>query len=80
MYCWREIPHAHRKWIKNHLSACHGVTKVSKKDLTDCLKILCLNNSIGYLRMAEATFIKELKPSLNSQEEGCDRLLKNFKH
>ena len=44
------------------------------------VKILYSDSSVGQLRMTEAVLIKDLKPSINSQEEGCDRLLKIFKH
>ena len=66
--------------IKNHIRDFHGEARVTRQQLTECVKVLCMNNSVGYLRMTEAILIKEIKPSLNSQEEGCDRLLKIFKH
>ena len=72
--------HTQNGSIRNHLINVHGETRIVKKHLTDCVKILYSNNSVGLLRMTEAVLIKVLKPSMNSQEEGCDRLLKIFKH
>ena len=66
--------------IKKHLTDVHNINRVSKKDLISCTKILKSCASKGQLRMTEAILIKSMKPSLNSQEEGCDRLLKIFKH
>ena len=58
----------------------HGLRKVSKSDLTQSTSVLKSCDSKGRLRMTEAILIKELKPTLNSQDEGCDKLLKIFKH
>ena len=66
--------------IKKHLTEVHGMNRIPKKDLINCTKILRSCDSIGRLRMTEAMLIKDMKPTLNSQEEGCDRLLKIFKH
>ena len=66
--------------IKRHLNTAHGINRVTKKDLISNVKILESCSNKGKLRMTEAICIKELKPNLNSQEEGCDRLLKIFKH
>ena len=72
--------HTQNGSIRNHLINVHGETRIVKKQLTECVKILYSNNSVGLLRMTEAVLIKDVKPSINSQEEGCDRLLKIFKH
>ena len=72
--------HAQNGSIKKHLIEVHNITRTSKNDLIACTKVLGKSNFKGRLRMLEAVLIKDLKPSLNSQEEGCDRLLKIFKH
>lgn len=72
--------HAQTGSIKKHLMEKHGLRKVSKSDLTQSTSVLKSCDSKGRLRMTEAILIKELKPTLNSQDEGCDKLLKIFKH
>ena len=72
--------HAQTGSIKRHLVENHGVERVVKNEIIKCTNILGSCNSKGRLRMMEAILIKDLKPTLNSQEEGCDRLLKIFKH
>ena len=72
--------HAQNGSIKKHLADTHGMTRTPKNDLISSTKILGSSNVKGRLRMLEAIMIKDMKPSLNSQEEGCDRLLKIFKH
>ena len=72
--------HAQNGSIKRHLVDKHGMIRVPKNDLIPSIKILGSCNTKGRLRMLEAIMIKDMKPSLNSQEEGCDRLLKIFKH
>ena len=66
--------------IKKHLVEAHGITRIPKRDLLETTKVLKTCNSVGHMRMTESMLIKELKPTLNSQEEGCDLLLKIFKH
>ena len=72
--------HAQNGSIRKHLVDIHGMTRTPKNDLISSTKILGSSNLKGRLRMLEAIMIKDMKPSLNSQEEGCDRLLKIFKH
>ena len=72
--------HAQTGSIKKHHIEKHGATRVSKNDLIESTSILRSCQSKGRLRMTEAVLIKELKPNLNSQDEGCDKLLKIFKH
>ena len=72
--------HAQNGSIKKHLVDIHGMTRIPKNDLISSTKILGSSNFKGRLRMLEAIMIKDMKPSLNSQEEGCDKLLKIFKH
>ena len=66
--------------IKKHLMEQHGIRRIAKNDLIASTNVLRSCCSKGRLRMTEAVLIKELRPQLNSQEEGCDRLLKIFKH
>ena len=66
--------------IKKHLSVSHQKNKISTADLIPNTKIL---NSVPCKRellITEALYIKSLKPSLNSQTEFSDRILKNFTH
>ena len=72
--------HAQTGSIKRHLREKHEIERVAKNDIIECTTILASCSSRGRLRMTEAILIKDLKPTLNSQEEGCDRLLKIFKH
>ena len=72
--------HTQNGSIKNHLMECHGENRTPKKQLIECVSILFTSNSLGYLRMTEAILIKDMKPSLYSQDEGCDKLLKIFKY
>ena len=72
--------HAQTGSIKRHLTETHERGRIAKQDIIECTTILATGNSRGRLRMTEAILIKDLKPTLNSQEEGCDRLLKIFKH
>ena len=72
--------HTQNGSIKNHFLEVHNVVRLPKKQLIECVSILSSNSSLGRLRMTEAVLIKDMKPSLNSQDEGCDRLLKIFKH
>ena len=72
--------HAQSGSIKKHLSEHHGITRIPKNDLIPSTSVLATCHSKGKLRMTEAILIKELKPSINSQDEGCDKPLKIFKH
>ena len=72
--------HAQTGSIKKHLSEAHGMTRIPKADLIQSTTVLRVCHSKGRLRMMEAVLIKETKPSMNAQDEGCDRLLKIFKH
>ena len=72
--------HAQTGSIKKHHVEKHGARRVAKNDLIESTSILRSCQSKGRLRMTEAILIKELKPTLNSQDEGCERLLKIFKH
>ena len=71
--------HAQIGSIKKHLNEKHNI-QVRKNDMVKNVEILGKSNNVSYLRMLEAVLIKDLKPNLNSQEEGCDKLLKVFKH
>ena len=66
--------------IKNHLSTIHNIKRIPKKELLDTTKVLRGCQSKRKLIITEALVIKELKPSLNSQEEGCEKIIKIFKH
>lgn len=72
--------HAQTGSIKEHLRTVHNINRIPKSDLLESTIVLrtCLNRR--KLIMSEAILIKENKPNLNSQNEGCNRLLKIFKH
>ena len=71
--------HAQTGSIKRHLNEKHNI-RLNKNEMICNVEILGKNNNFGYLRMLEAILIKDHKPNLNSQDEGCDKLLKIFKH
>jgi hypothetical protein len=66
--------------IKKHLQDIHQIDRIPRKDLIKDVTILRSCPSKRDLMFTEAILIKSEKPSLNSQAEGCDRLLKLFKH
>ena len=66
--------------IKKHLTEAHSVTRVARRDLLESVKVLKHITDKRQLIMTEAILIKELKPSLNTQAEGCSKILKIFKH
>ena len=66
--------------IKKHLQEIHQIDRIPRKDLIKDVTILRSCPSKRDLMFTEAILIKSEKPSLNSQAEGCDRLLKLFKH
>jgi hypothetical protein len=66
--------------IKKHLQEHHGINKTTTAELLTDVKILKNSSSKTDLIFYEALLIKSLKPSLNAQNEGCDRILKIFKH
>ena len=66
--------------IKNHLVTAHNINRIPKNELLEATTILRSCQLKRKLIMTEAILIKELKPSLNLQEEGCNKLIKIFKH
>jgi len=66
--------------IKKHLMEHHQISKVKTSELLPNIKILYHSNNTKNLIFAEAFFIKSIKPQLNAQNEGCERILKVFKH
>jgi len=72
--------HAINGSIKNHITQSHEINRIPKAELIQGVDILRHCNSRQELIMTEAILIKDMKPTLNSQQEGCDRLLKVFKH
>lgn len=66
--------------IKKHLVEEHEVNRIPRRDLIKDVKILRTCSSKRDLVFTEAILIKTGRPELNSQAEGCDRLLKLFKH
>jgi len=72
--------HAQNGSILKHLSEQHAIPKPTRKQLVDNVKILKSAPDRRDLIYTEAILIKDLKPQLNSQNEGCERLLKLFVH
>jgi len=72
--------HAQNGSILKHLADQHGIQKPSRKQLVDNVKVLKSNPDRRNLIYSEAMLIKDLKPQLNAQNEGCERLLKIFIH
>ena len=66
--------------VKKHMTEAHGITRVNKRNLLECVTVMQQISDRRRLIMTEAMIIKEHKPTLNSQEEGSYRLLKIFKH
>ena len=72
--------HTQNGSIIKHLRTAHKIQKVPRKDLLENTSVLATVMDRRKLIMTEAVFIKEKKPNLNSQAEGCDRLIKIFVH
>ena len=72
--------HTQNGSIIKHLRTSHKIQKVPRKDLLENTSVLATVMDRRKLIMTEAVFIKERKPNLNSQAEGCDRLIKIFVH
>jgi hypothetical protein len=66
--------------IKKHLQDVHNINRVTTAELVTDVEIIKGSNNKTDLIFLEAIYIKSLKPSLNSQNEGCDKILKIFKH
>jgi hypothetical protein len=66
--------------IKKHLVEHHDINRIPRRDLINDVKILRTCSLKRDLIFTEAILIKTKRPALNSQAEGCDRLLKLFKH
>ena len=58
----------------------HVTSTIARRELLEDTKMLRRCQERRTLIMTEAVLINEEKPSLNSQAEGCDRLLKIFIH
>jgi len=72
--------HAVNGSIKKHLVECHNYSRVTKAELLNSIKVLRSCATKQELIMTEAVLIKQERPTLNSQEEGAERILKIFKH
>ena len=72
--------HTQNGSIIKHLREHHKIQKIPRKDLLEDTSVLATVPDRRKLIMTEAVIIKEKKPSLNSQAEGCDRLIKIFVH
>ena len=70
--------HAQNGSIIKHLREVHDIRKIATTEMMKSVEILARGNTKNELLILEALFIKELKPNLNEQEEGRDRILKIF--
>ena len=66
--------------IIKHLKEKHKISKVPRRDLLDNTTVLTHDKDKRKLVILEALLIKEKRPSLNSQAEGSDSILKIFIH
>jgi hypothetical protein len=72
--------HTQQGSIKEHLQNKHEIVSLKRMELLNSVTILAKNRNVRDLRFLEAILIKDRKPTLNSKEEGSDKLLKIFKH
>ena len=66
--------------IKKHLAASHNIAKVTTAELLSDDKVIGYSLNKRNLIFLVAILIKNKTPTINFQKEGCDSLLKNFKH
>ena len=67
--------------IMRHLREQHSVTgTIYRRKLLQSVKVLKSEENKQKLILTEAVLIKDLRPTLNSQEEGADKILNIFKH
>ena len=66
--------------VRKHLLDIHNQSRVPTSHLLESVSVLRHCKSKRDLKYTEAILIKQERPSLNSQDEGCDQLLKIFKH
>ena len=70
-----------KKKKKKHLAASHNIAaKVTTAELLSDVKVIGYSLDKRNLIFLEAILIKNKTPTINSQKEGCDSLLKFFKH
>lgn len=67
--------HGQHGSIIRHLREVHGIPKMKTVDLVKNTVVIGRANTRRELLLMEALLIKDLKPELNSQEEGRDRVL-----
>jgi len=72
--------HTYNGSIKKHLIEQHQFQKITKEEILASTKILKSCTNYRELFTTEAILIKDLRPQLNSQEEGSERILKIFRH
>ena len=65
------------KSIKAHHRIVHN-RKIGYKEMVENTSVLCKSNEIFELRILEALNIKYKKPSINSKEEGSEKILRIF--
>lgn len=72
--------HAQNGSIISHQRETHNRSRVPRDELLKDVKVVARCNERRRLVMTEAMVIKQENPGLNSQAEGCDKLLKIFVH
>ena len=70
--------HGQHGSIIKHQRETHDVNKVKTKELMESVKVLMRGSDRQELLIMEALMIKERRPTINSQEEGRDRILRIF--
>ena len=64
--------------IKKQLAASHNIAKIITAELLSDVKVIGYSLDKRNLILLEAILIKNKTPTINSQKEGCDSLLKFF--
>ena len=73
----RAIMHAQKGAILNHNMNKHNI-KIKTKEILEDTAILFKSQCRNELCIAESLFIKQLRPIMNEQNEGFNRVLKIF--
>ena len=66
--------------IIKHIREKHNILKIPRKEILMDTSVLATCMDRRRLIMTEAVLIKDKRPTLNSQTEGCEKLIKIFVH
>ena len=72
--------HTQNGSVIKHLREKHNIQKILRKDILKDTTVLATCMDRRKLIMSEAVIIKEKRPTLNSQNEGSERIIKIFVH